>query len=145
MGGELPPGQTGAAPEIGSEQMPQNLETQEVSYLNIEGQKFLIEDKNDFLQLMKYIKLQNKNKNSKPSEFMEEIGDYGKKHKIIKKGINPYYFLNENNEFGGLIEEDNKVKLYEGSNIKEFSVLNGWLPSYWKDKYRIKKIFLRRK
>lgn len=122
--GELPPGEA-PAPEAGEAPAPENLETQEVSYLNVEGQKFLIEDKDDFITLMKYIKTQNKNKNSKISEFMEEIDSIGKKKKHNIKGTNPYYFLNENNEFGGLIKDFGIAKLYEGSSIKELSVLLG--------------------
>lgn len=126
IGGELPP--EGEAPPEGVEpvEAPENLETQEVSYLNVEGQKFLIEDKNDFITLMKYIKAQNKNKDSKTSEFMEEIDSYGKK-KRASRGSNLYYFLNENNEFGGLIDDEktSKIKIYEGSMIKELPVLLG--------------------
>ena len=125
VSGEIPP--EGEAPaEIPPEEAPENLETQEVSYLNVEGQKFLIEDKNDFITLMKYIKAQNKNKNSKTSEFMEEIDSYGKK-KRVSRGSNLYYFLNENNEFGGLIDDEktSKIKIYEGSMIKELPILNG--------------------
>ena len=125
--GELPP-EGGLPPEGAApapEAAPENLETQEVSYLNVEGQKFLIEDKNDFFTLIKYIKSQEKNKNDKTSQFMEEVNDYGKKKKHIVKGSNPYYFLNENNEFGGIIEDDGVAKLYEGSIIKELPVLIG--------------------
>ena len=112
-------------PAAGEAPTPENLETQEVSYLNVEGQKFLIEDKNDFIVLMKYIKSQNKNKNSKDSEFMEEIDSMGKKKKHVVKGYNPYYFLEENNEFGGLVEKYGIAKLYEGKTIKELPVLLG--------------------
>lgn len=124
--GEMPPAEggevqdMGTAPEAGAE----NLETQEVSYLNVEGQKFLIENKDDFFTLIKYIKSQNKNKDSKTSEFMEEINSYGKK-KRVNKSINPYYFLNENNEFGGLIKNSKIAKIYEGDSIRELPVLLG--------------------
>ena len=126
--GELPPAGGELPPEGGAEAppLPQNLETQEVSYLNVEGQKFLIENKNDFITLMKYIKQQNKNKNSKTSEFMEEINSYGKKKKkAIVKSINPYYSLEENNEFGGLLKYNGSARLYEGTMIKDIPVLNG--------------------
>ena len=127
--GELPPtGAEGMPPESGAEAapMPQGLETQEVSYLNVEGQKFLIENKNDFITLMKYIRQQNKNKNSKTSEFMEEVNSYGKKKKkAIVKSINPYYSLEENNEFGGLLKYNGSARLYEGTMIKDIPVLNG--------------------
>lgn len=119
--GEIPPGENPEGQEAPS---PENLETQEVSYINVEGQKFLIENKNDFLTLIKYIKSQNKNKNLKNSEFMEEINDYGKK-KQIHKTRNPFYFLNENNEFGGIIKDNGVVKLFEGELVKELPVLNG--------------------
>ena len=117
---ELPPGGETEAPPA-----PENLETQEVSYLNVEGQKFLIENKNDFIALMKYIKSQNKNKNSGISEFMEEVNSYGRKKKQASRGLNPYYFLNENNEFGGLDEYSSAVKLYEGNSVREIPVLLG--------------------
>ena len=126
--GELPPAGGELPPEGGAEAppLPQNLETQEVSYLNVEGQKFLIENKNDFITLMKYIKQQNKNKNSKTSEFMEEINSYGKKKKkTVVKSINPYYSLEENNEFGGLLKYNGSARLYEGTMIKDIPVLNG--------------------
>ena len=135
IGGEVPP--EGMAPEggippegeaAGGQETPlvppENLETQEVSYLNVAGQKFLIENKDDFFALMKYIKSQNKNTNSKDSEFMEEINSYGKKKHTVK-GSNPYYFLNENNEFGGIIEKNRTAKLYEGSSVKTLPVLLG--------------------
>jgi len=129
VGGEMPPGGEEVPPEEtpaeAPVEAPENLETQEVSYLNVEGQKFLIEDKDDFLALMKYIKMQNKNKNSKVSEFMEEVDSYGKKKRHAIKGFNPYYFLNENNEFGGLIKNSGAVRLYEGSSVKELPVLLG--------------------
>lgn len=125
LGGMPPEGGAGAVPPEGElPQGPENLETQEVSYLNIEGQKFLIENKNDFISLMKYIKSQ-KNKNSKTSEFMEEINTYGKKKKAKSKETNPYYFLNEGNEFGGLLQYNGSVRLYEGEKIKDIPVLNG--------------------
>ena len=117
---ELPPGGETEAPPA-----PENLETQEVSYLNVEGQKFLIENKNDFIALMKYIRSQNKNKNSGISEFMEEVNSYGRKKKQASRGLNPYYFLNENNEFGGLDEYSSAVKLYEGNSVREIPVLLG--------------------
>lgn len=135
IGGEVPP--EGMAPEggippegeaAGGQETPlvppENLETQEVSYLNVAGQKFLIENKDDFFTLMKYIKSQNKNKNSKDSEFMEEVNSYGKKRHVVR-GSNPYYFLNENNEFGGIIEKNMTAKLYEGSSVKTLPVLLG--------------------
>lgn len=121
-GEEMPPAE---APAEAPVETPENLETQEVSYLNVEGQKFLIEDKDDFLTLMKYIKMQNKNKNSKTSDFMEEVDAYGKKKRHTIKGSNPYYFLNENNEFGGLIKNNGAVRLYEGNSVKELPVLLG--------------------
>lgn len=125
LGGMPPEGGAGAVPPEGElPQGPENLETQEVSYLNIEGQKFLIENKNDFISLMKYIKSQ-KNKSSKTSEFMEEINTYGKKKKAKSKETNPYYFLNEGNEFGGLLQYNGSVRLYEGEKIKDIPVLNG--------------------
>ena len=103
---------------------PAELQTQGVSYLNVDGQKFLIENKNDFLSLMKYIKLQEKTRNNKNSEFMEEVDSYGKKKRHISKAKNPYYYLNENNEFGGLLR-DSSMMIYEGETIKQLHVLNG--------------------
>lgn len=131
IGAEVPPTEGGVEglppeenPEAQTPEVPENLETQEVSFINVEGQKFLIENKEDFLTLMKYIKFQNKNKGSKNSEFMEEVNDYGKK-KQIHKNINPFYFLNENNEFGGIIKDKGVIKLFEGSSVRNLSVLNG--------------------
>ena len=103
---------------------PAELQTQGVSYLNVDGQKFLIENKNDFLSLMKYIKLQEKTRNNKNSEFMEEVDSYGKKKRHVSKAKNPYYYLNENNEFGGLLR-DSSMMIYEGETIKQLHVLNG--------------------
>ena len=133
IGGEVPPGgemgelppEGEIAPAAGEAPAPENLETQEVSYLNVEGQKFLIEDKDDFITLMKYIKTQNRSKNSKDSEFMEEIDSVGKKKKHTVRGYNPYYFLEENNEFGGIVEKNGIAKLYEGNLVKELPVLVG--------------------
>ena len=124
-GGEVPPeGGEEMAPEAPPETSPETL-TQGMSYLNVDGQKFLIENKNDFITLMKYIKNQNKNKDSKNSEFMEEVDSYGKRKPHMVKGSNPYYFLSENNEFGGLIEERGIARLYEGSSVKELPVILG--------------------
>lgn len=131
-GGEgIPPeGAEGLPPEGGAaggeELPPPSTETlnQEVSYLNVDGQKFLIENKNDFITLMKYIKLQNKTKNTKNSEFMEEVASYGKKKKYVSKANNPYYFLNEKNEFGGLLR-DGSMMIYEGEIPKQLHILNG--------------------
>lgn len=121
--GELPPEGGGLPPEMGAAPGAENLQTQEISYFNVDGQKFLIENKDDFLILMKYVKLQNKNKNAKDSEFMEEINTYGKKKKYVSKATNPYYFLSENNEFGGLLR-DSSMCIYEGTTIKQLHILN---------------------
>lgn len=117
--GEPPEG--GEVPEVPAE--PENLETQEVSYLNVDGQKFLIENKDDFVTLMKYIKFQNKNKKAGTSEFMEEVNSFGEKKKSYHKSSNPYYYLNENNEFGGLTTK--AAKIYEGHRVAELPVLLG--------------------
>jgi hypothetical protein len=117
--GEPPEG--GEVPEVPAE--PENLETQEVSYLNVDGQKFLIENKDDFVTLMKYIKFQNKNKKTGASEFMEEVNSFGEKKKSNHKSSNPYYYLNENNEFGGLATKS--AKIYEGHRVAELPVLLG--------------------
>ena len=50
---------------------------------------------------------------------------YGKKKKAKSKETNPYYFLNEGNEFGGLLQYNGSVRLYEGEKIKDIPVLNG--------------------
>lgn len=126
--GEVPSAEGGeefggeAPQEVPAE--PENLETQEVSYLNVDGQKFLIENKDDFLTLVKYIKFQNKNKKAENSEFMEEVSSFGeKKHSV--RGTNPYYFLNENNEFGGLELNRQTAEIFEGNRVRELPVLLG--------------------
>lgn len=118
-GEEIPAAEGGeeipAAPE-GSEP---GVEMQGVSFLNVDGQKFLIEDKEDFLEIVKYVKFQNENRNAKSSEFMEGVNDYGERKPQVKSS-NPFFFLNENNEFGGLdIRKGTNFKRYSGKLIKE--------------------------
>ena len=61
---------------------------------------------------------------TKDSEFMEEVSTYGKKKKYVSKANNPYYFLSERNEFGGLMR-DGSMMIYEGEKAKQLHILNG--------------------
>ena len=112
IGNEVPPAEGGeepAAPEAGEIETPAPAEggeeqlNQDVSYLNVDGQKFLIEDKDDFAYLISYIKEQKKHRRESDSEFLTEAANLGKKKPTKhKKGKNPFTFMDTSNEFGGI-------------------------------------------
>lgn len=129
IGGEEPPAEGG---EEAPEEIPPEAEApaeepaeeplnQEVSYLNVQGQKFLIEDRDDFAHLINYIKEQKKYKDDKESDFLIEADKLGRKKPVRhKKSRNPFVFMDTSNEFGGLNIKSGEIK-YMNDTLGIFS------------------------
>lgn len=94
------------------------------SYLNVNGQKFLIEDRKDFMKLISYISEQKKDFNNKKSEFMSTVDDIldGKKKRHSPAVPNLVTFFENNNELGGLDFKTNTIRFY--NNLGEELKLN---------------------
>lgn len=111
-----------------------------MAFMKILGQNYLVENKNDAVILLKYLKEQEKLKKrkQKTSEFITEIGSFINGVDIRKDKpnlVNPYFFLETTNEFKGLDLDDNKssnrrtYKIFEDQRIKRKEVrqlLNEW-------------------
>jgi hypothetical protein len=103
-----------------------------MAFMKVLGQNYLVENKNDAIILLRYLKEQEKlkKKKQKSSEFITEIGSFINGADIRKdkpKLVNPYLYLETTNEFKGLdlnevrnssrrtykIFEDNRIKRKE--------------------------------
>lgn len=114
---EAPSAETAPSPE----ELNQGVD---FSYLNVNGQKFLIEDRKDFMKLISYISEQKKDFNNKKSEFMSTVDDIldGKKKRHSPAVPNLVTFFENNNELGGLDFKTNTIRFY--NNLGEELKLN---------------------
>ena len=117
-GGEMPPEGGGEAPpaEGGGEAPPPaeggEAELAASTIVNLFGKEFLIENRKDFLEVVKASK--EYNKKTKDLPIFEAAADYitGKLVKV-KDNKNNFIYMNNLNEFYGLDINSRKMKIYE--------------------------------
>jgi hypothetical protein len=133
MGGEMPPaGEEGETPDIMSEpptdieaslsgglEPPEGteIEDQVSTFIKVLGKNYLVENKEDAIAFIKYIKEQEKNKKKKqaPSEFLTEISGFMNNKEVrVQKGkmVNPFLVLENTNEFRGINLRNKKRRTY---------------------------------
>jgi len=112
---------------------PSGVEMPEQALFNVLGKDYIVENKQDMVVLLKYLKDDEKMKRrkQKPSEFITEVTNFinNKTKRDSAVSIkNPYDFLEISNEFSGL--EMNRVRrgkgysIYEGKKIAKKEVRN---------------------
>lgn len=115
---------------------PESTELQQdhvMSFMKVLGQNYLVENKNDAIVLLKYLKEQEKfkKKRQKSSEFIIEIGSFINGVDIRKDKpnlVNPYFFLETANEFKGLDLDETRnsnrrsYKIFEDNRIRRKEV-----------------------
>lgn len=138
-GAEIPPEGMEPAGDIGDEtpevdisggiEPPEGtgLEDQVTSLIKILGSNYLVENKQDAIALIKFIKEQNKNRKQKSSEFITEISrfiDNKERPQVRGKLVNPFIVLENINEFKGLdIEPKDGDRAYRVFKEDKVSVL----------------------
>lgn len=132
--GEENPQQSGEEnPPENNEEPPEDSEVKDETtpYINYGGMKCLLENKNDFAKIIKFLSEQERTKDQKESGFIKDLGKIINNSPIkdnrfnVGNSQNPFIFLEGKNEFGGMCfkRHKNLYKQYKGSSTpKIFSI-----------------------